>query len=472
VVDSSSLADGDDTAESLVQTVFEHANDAIFVVDVENDAIVDANPAAESLVEYSRSELLSMPASDLHPHNLSEFMDFADSVFQQGRGWTDDITCYCKSGDIIPAEMSASVVEVDGRTLLVNHIRETSTRAERDWFEALIEHASSLITVVKPDGTVRYQSTSVSNVLGHQEADIVHEQFTAFVHPDDVAAVEDTLEQTVAATTAVTNRVEYRFRRADGSWAWLDSIVSYRPDTPITGVVVNARDVTARRESHQQAAVLNRVLRHNLRNGLAVLLGHAETLTEAESPDVTATGEAIISKVWDLQDISDYSKDLTDILESEQVPQQEYDLATLVDQVLPEPAQRDDDLTITVEVPPESYVSAAPKIDVAISHVVRNAIEHNNADSPRVRIHLDEDGPESDYLHLCVEDNGPGIPEQEQQVLLDGEETPLKHGSGLGLWLVNWIINRSGGRIRFEQIDPRGSCVKLIIPTADDPGSE
>jgi signal transduction histidine kinase len=209
-----------------------------------------------------------------------------------------------------------------------------------------------------------------------------------------------------------------------------------------------------------------------LRNGLAVLLGHAETLTEAESPDVTATGEAIISKVWDLQDISDYSKDLTDILESEQVPQQEYDLATLVDQVLPEPAQRDDDLTITVEVPPESYVSAAPKIDVAISHVVGNAIEHNDADSPRVRVHLNENGAESDYLHLCIEDNGPGIPDQEQQVLLEGEETPLKHGSGLGLWLVNWIMNRSGGRIRFEEIDPRGSCVKLIIPTTDDPGSE
>ena len=73
-----------DQSEKKFETVFEYANDAIFIVDIKNDSIVDCNPAAIELVEYSREELMSMPASDLHPHNLDQFMKFADRVLEQG----------------------------------------------------------------------------------------------------------------------------------------------------------------------------------------------------------------------------------------------------------------------------------------------------------------------------------------------------------------------------------------------------
>jgi PAS domain S-box-containing protein len=226
------------------ETVFKHANDAIFIVDVENDDIVDANPAAEELVEYSSEELESMPASDLHPHNLSKFMDFAETVFEQGEGWTDEITCYCKSGDIIPAEMSASVIELDGRPHLVNHIRETSDSEQRDWFEVLLEHSSDLITVVKPDGKIRYQSDSVDNILGYSPDDLQNEVYFQYVHPDDKTEIQTALDTMSEGSGGAVQREEYRFRRAGGTWAWLEGIVSYRPDTAISGYLINARDIT------------------------------------------------------------------------------------------------------------------------------------------------------------------------------------------------------------------------------------
>jgi signal transduction histidine kinase len=124
-------------------------------------------------------------------------------------------------------------------------------------------------------------------------------------------------------------------------------------------------------------------------------------------------------------------------------------------------------VTFECEFPEEQYVSAAPKLSVAIDNIVQNAVEHNDADAPRVEITIRPATAETEYVELTVADNGPGIPEQEREVLLKGKETDLRHGSGLGLWIVKWVVTRSGGRIDFDKNDSRGSRVTLVLPVAE-----
>jgi len=457
---------GGDAAHRKFETIFEHANDAIFIVDVERDSIVDCNPAATDLVEYSRDELLSMPASDLHPHNLDRFMEFAEGVFEDGAGWTDDVTCYGKSGDILPAEMSASVVELDGRPHLVNHIRDRTDREQREWFQGLIEHSSDLITVVKRDRTIRYQSPSLEKGLGYRPEDTRSEPFTDYVHPDDRPAVEEMFDQLTRGTGTVTDRREYRFRRADGSWAWLESIGSHRPDSPITGYVVNSREVSGRKESQQQALVLHRMIRHNLRNRLNVIMAGVEDLAERCEGLSAADFERLFRSTSKLQDLADTAGVLSDIIESHRVEQTVHDVALL----LRESADRLDaaypDLTVETSAPGQLAVRAGPKLDVAIEQVLENAAEHNDADAPEVRATVEPPTDPGGYVTVEIADNGPGIPVQEQTVLLEGRETPLQHSNGLGLWIVNWIINRSGGTIDFRSNTPRGSRILLRLPPA------
>ena len=64
---------------------------------------------------------------------------------------------------------------------------------------------------------------------------------------------------------------------------------------------------------------------------------------------------------------------------------------------------------------------------------------------------------------MAVADNGPGIPESERRVFTEGTETPLSHGSGLGLWLTEWIVTRSNGHLCFEENDPRGTVVRVRL---------
>jgi PAS domain S-box-containing protein len=455
-----------DQSEKKFETVFEYANDAIFIVDIKNDSIVDCNPAAIELVEYSREELMSMPASDLHPHNLDQFMKFADRVLEQGEGWTDDITCYCKSGDIIPAEMSASVIELDDRPHIVNHIRETSDRKEREWFETLLEHSGDLITVMKYDGTIRYQSDSVDNILGYSPDDLRDEVYFEYIHPDDRAEIENTFEVMSSRSGGAINRLEYRFRRADGSWAWIEGMVSHRPDSRISGFLINSRNITARKESQQQATVLNRILRHNLRNGLTVISGRAKLLIEADSEQITSNARTILSSASDLQRLTSYTKDLSDMIGTHDAAQHHHELAALVKKQVDGLADKYPDTEFDLNLCSESTVMATPKLALAVEHVITNAAEHNDSESPYVEITTRPASSEREYVELIVADNGPGIPRQEREVLLEGDEEPIKHGSGLGLWIVNWVVTRSGGYIKFDTNDPRGSQVMLHLASA------
>jgi len=60
------------------------------------------------------------------------------------------------------------------------------------------------------------------------------------------------------------------------------------------------------------------------------------------------------------------------------------------------------------------------------------------------------------------------MPEMDRDVLVSGRASEdLYHGSGLGLWLVYWIVRRSGGSINVEDRDPRGTVVTIELSAAN-----
>ena len=71
---------------------------------------------------------------------------------------------------------------------------------------------------------------------------------------------------------------------------------------------------------------------------------------------------------------------------------------------------------------------------------------------------------DADRLVVRIVDDGPGLPPVERQVLRTAEETPLAHSTGLGLWLTNWIVRASSGRIDVVS-DDAGTTVVIELPT-------
>jgi len=141
--------------DELLRKIFNYSNDAIFVIDPERDQIVEVNPRACGLLGYSRDELLSMPISAIHSQEMPRLLAFARSVFDEGRGWTNELTCLTKTGLNLPSEISASVIETRGRKCLIAFVRDISERKrlEEDLkrysanLEALVEERTARLRV-------------------------------------------------------------------------------------------------------------------------------------------------------------------------------------------------------------------------------------------------------------------------------------------------------------------------------------
>ena len=119
-------------SEERFRKIFEYSNDAILILDPERDKIIDVNPRACDKLEYSREELLSMPITAIHPKEMPELMAFSKSVLEQGEGWTNELACLTKSRTILPAEISASVIEIDGKPSMIALIRDITERKQAE----------------------------------------------------------------------------------------------------------------------------------------------------------------------------------------------------------------------------------------------------------------------------------------------------------------------------------------------------
>lgn len=127
-------------SEERYRKIFDNSNDAIFLIDPVRDAIADVNDKACEMLGYSREELLSMRVSDIHPHEMPQLRAFAQTVLRDGAGWTNELTCLTKRGDVLASEMSASSFDLDGRPLMIALVRDITERKQaKDELESLAE---------------------------------------------------------------------------------------------------------------------------------------------------------------------------------------------------------------------------------------------------------------------------------------------------------------------------------------------
>jgi signal transduction histidine kinase len=229
-------------------------------------------------------------------------------------------------------------------------------------------------------------------------------------------------------------------------------------ENPVARTVL-LRDVTDQRTRQQRLSVLNRILRHNVRNDLDVVLAHTNRIDDEE---VRETLRTTVNRTLQL---STKAREAEEVMTATTDPPEPVDVADVAKSVASEFDSRDyaGDVSVVVDDDPR-IVSHRTVIRRVLAELVENGLEHADTESPRVEVGVRR-GPDGS-VELAVADDGPGLPEREREIIAGETETQLKHGQGIGLWFVRWAVTQLGGDLEFDPNDPTGTVVTIRLHDA------
>lgn len=126
------MSEGSVAAGDGFDLLFREISEPSFLVDITTGHIVASNPAASTLLGYSADELAAISPTDLHPHELPRLEAFFAQVLREGRWASDDLACRTRSGHLIPAEIRAFLLEIEGRRHVLTLVRDLRDRRMAD----------------------------------------------------------------------------------------------------------------------------------------------------------------------------------------------------------------------------------------------------------------------------------------------------------------------------------------------------
>ncbi len=342
-------------------------------------------------------------------------------------------------------------------------------------YQHLVEEAEEMLYMLDSDGRFTFINDAMSETTGYEKDELVGDSLDRLLADEDaetgrarinrLLSVDETTSETWTATilTKDDNRIP-----AELHFSVLGD------DGDLDGIVGVARDIRERKRREQKLQVMTRVLRHNIRNKLGLVMGKAELLrTRATDDDYDFDFETVIETATQIEANARQMVELSEKVRTIQeriraVPETDHrtDVATYARRVVTEFRANHPEVSLSIDAPESAYARVPDSYEVALSELIENGIEHYEGDGhPSVHIQVYLEGGE---VVTAVLDECSQIPEAERRVLREEEETDLSHSAGVGLWLVYWVTRVVEGDLRFEY-DGTGNRVELAFAAADPP---
>lgn len=355
------------------------------------------------------------------------------------------------------------------RQRLIERERELDQRNEL--YRAVMAASFSFVFRIDPENRFSFVSPSVESFLGYAPDELTGEPIST------LATDEETFSEVSKHIEAVNDGRSLRIRdhpvaTRSGHTVYVDMRMvpiydpSVDPDTrtpsDVVGIQAMVRDASQRRQREGLISVINRVLRHNVRNELTVIDGRARMLAAELDGDAGSNADTIVRAADRLLDVTESARRIETNREAS--PELErIDLVPIVTDSIARLEERYPEASVTTELPETAVVRGLPRIETALWELLENAAEHAG---PRPNVGV-EVGTDDETTRVTVSDDGPGLPDDERQVLVDGMEEPLVHGQGLGLYLAYWIVTSLDGEVDVVEAES-GTTIVLTLPAASD----
>jgi len=453
------------------RTVLENVQDMVYVADDEGRFSLVTEPLATWL-GVDRADLVGRPVAavlaDAGPLDAA-----VDAVSDGTESRVLEANFERVDGASLPAEIEVSPLPGEETAGTVGVVRdrtelvETRERLEtqRDRFSYLFDNLpDAVVEATHTDGepVVTAVNDAFTDVFGYDAATITGESLNEFVLPNDEYESGRNLDRQAAEGETVQSEV--RRKTADGYRDFLFRGIPYDTGDEAVNSFGIYTDITEQKERERRLQVLNRVLRHNLRNDLNVVLGYAEMIAaRVDDETVGEWAETLIDTASDVASLGDRARSLDRTMREGSLRDHEIGVESVVDAVVSDYRGEHADARIETDVD-DARVVGDGRIELALTELLENSVEYGGE---RVHVHVETDRAEG-RVDLRVDDDGPGIPDYERTVVDESTEiTQLEHGSGLGLWIVRWVADSCGGRLRFEESDLGGTAVVLSLTPAE-----
>lgn len=323
--------------------------------------------------------------------------------------------------------------------------------------EAALDRVRDVVVFGGPRATRwTYASSGFEEFFGVPAATVSEDatQILERVHPEDRDVVADVFD-------GVTREREFDCRvQGDDGDRWIHVHVQPVEDGGIAGVMT---DVTEGKRREQQLVLLHRLLQHDIRNDMAVITGWLDVLAEETRGTqgiidrVRTASEQVLNLTEDTRDIV---RATTDTFATEREPTP---LAPMLSIIVEEKRELYPDATVELDLSDEPPTAAANALlSTVFRNLVQNAVLHNDAPEPTVRVAVER---RDDRAVISVSDNGPGIPEAEQERLFRmGEKGIDSKGTGLGLYLCRQIVESFDGEIWHDPAGAEGATFRAAVP--------
>lgn len=237
--------------------------------------------------------------------------------------------------------------------------------------------------------------------------------------------------------------------------------------------VAVAQDVTERKRYEERLEtqrddleLLNQVVRHDIRNDLQLVKGYTEMLKESVASEARSDLETVREAVENAITLTGSARDLADVMLQSSTENTKIDIGSTLRQQVRETQTEHTNAVIDIEEPlPGVTVTADQMLSSVFRNLLNNAIQHNDKDTPRVTVSAERS---DEAVTVRVADNGPGVPDaQKDEIFGKGEKGLDSAGTGIGLYLVQSLVESYGGEARIEDNDPTGAVFSVTLPVAE-----
>ncbi|MCU4975408.1 PAS domain S-box protein [Halobacteria archaeon AArc-m2/3/4] len=367
-------------------------------------------------------------------------------------------------------DQNGSVEAVEG---LVTDITDRKRREEElEWKTQAIDEAPLGIVMSDPnqgDNPITYVNDRFSELTGYSKDEVRGRNCRFLQGPlTDEEPIQQIRDAIATEESIGVDLLNYRKEKIP-FWNHVQITPITDDDGTLTHFVGFQNDITSRVEHERRIEILNRMLLHNIRNNLNILLGYLSILAE-RLPTETELIADVRAPIDRLIESSEKARQIESRLESASFQPERLNLEQLLEKALAHGWEIDGNAEIRSDVDPDCCVLASESVAVALRELIENAVKYTTEAQPTVTITTDTktvDFPQQDETRdavvIHIDDTNTTISDLDRTRLLGNEESAVHHGSGLGLWIVHWIVTMSGGLITHTPREPRGNRISVTL---------